>query len=543
MFNDRIKIMNKAVYPEVILAPQVLINCGGGGSCDGGDVGGVFDYMQQYGVPDETCQNYEATNSLADCSGGSGEGYCETCSPGKGCSKITKGVQKWTLDGDYGYALSGGDRDATGQLVGNPDKLKAEIMTNGPLACGIHATDQLEAYGTTTPVSHYPGGIFSQRALLPTPNHILSITGWGLDPDHGEYWVIRNSWGTYWGSEGYGKIKMDGENLGVAGSCSYAMPKKMSSKNPSVAEATPRRAPYALNSEVTEGTFFDYSRRGAVRSSSNAEVRVVSPLPRLADAPKSFDIRNVNGINFASPDRNQHIPQYCGSCWAHGTTSALNDRFQMAWSNKFPHVFLSPQQLVNCIPAPQDHSQGSGGCDGGDPSDVYPFLAKEGGVHETCQNYQARNLYKDFKCDAIGVCQNCDPKRGCFAMGGEHGNFTRSYPKEFGRINSTSPAQNHDAMIAEVGVRGPIACGMCVTAEFEAYSGGVFVDTTNCTSMDHEISITGYGTDAEHGDYWLGRNSWGSYWGESGWFRLKRGTNNLGIETDCVWATPGAKGV
>lgn len=105
----------------------------------------------------------------------------------------------------------------------------------------------------------------------------------------------------------------------------------------------------------------------------------------------------------------------------------------MARKNAFPHVFLAPQQLVNCIPPPADKTQGAGGCLGGDPSDVYPFLAKEGGVHETCQNYQAMNLYKDFKCDAIGVCKNCDPKKGCFAMGGEHGNFSRHYPEEFGR--------------------------------------------------------------------------------------------------------------
>ena len=198
--NDRIKIANKAAWPETILAPQVLINCGGGGSCDGGDVGGVFDYMESKGLPDETCQNYEATNDGNKCSP---LGVCETCSPsgdpekgssGSNCTQI-KNPALWTLD-EYAYVLSGGpdaDFDVEGAKVGSADKLKAEIMANGPLACGIHATDQLEAFGTTTPVSHYPGGIFSQFSFLPIPNHILSIVGWGTDPENGAYWWLRNS--------------------------------------------------------------------------------------------------------------------------------------------------------------------------------------------------------------------------------------------------------------------------------------------------------------------------------------------------------------
>ena len=45
----------------VPLTLQVLINCGGGGDCDGGNPGGVYEYIHSNRIPDETCQNYEAS--------------------------------------------------------------------------------------------------------------------------------------------------------------------------------------------------------------------------------------------------------------------------------------------------------------------------------------------------------------------------------------------------------------------------------------------------------------------------------------------------
>lgn len=53
----------------------------------------------------------------------------------------------------------------------------------------------------------------------------------------------------------------------------------------------------------------------------------------------------------------------------------------------------------------------------------------------------------------------------------------------------------------------------------------------------HDISIVGWGVDAGK-KYWTVRNSWGTHFGEDGFFRVVRGVNNIAIETDCAWTVP-----
>ena len=93
-------------------------------------------------------------------------------------------------------------------------------------------------------------------------------------------------------------------------------------------------------------------------------------------------------------------------------------------------------------------------------------------------------------------------------------------------------------MKAEIAKNGPIACAIDATDElYYNYTGGIFEDKTGASSLNHGISVVGYGIE-DGVKYWHVRNSWGEIWGEQGYFKVIRGVNNIGIETDCTFGIP-----
>ena len=95
-------------------------------------------------------------------------------------------------------------------------------------------------------------------------------------------------------------------------------------------------------------------------------------------------------------------------------------------------------------------------------------------------------------------------------------------------------------MKAEIYANGPISCGIEITPTFDNYTGfEVYGEKLETPEINHEISILGYGVEDDGTEYWIGRNSWGNYWGEWGFFRLtmKEGYN-LGVNLDCSAGIP-----
>ena len=89
---------------------------------------------------------------------------------------------------------------------------------------------------------------------------------------------------------------------------------------------------------------------------------------------------------------------------------------------------------------------------------------------------------------------------------------------------------------------GPVTSGFTVHEDFQAWDGkeGVYEwDRTSAETGGHAIVIIGWGTDGSSGkDYWMVRNSWGPSWGDGGYFKIARGTNECGIEENIVVGFP-----
>lgn len=261
----------------------------------------------------------------------------------------------------------------------------------------------------------------------------------------------------------------------------------------------------------------------------------MSPLPHeyinVEDLPAKWVWNDVNDTNYLTLLRNQHIPQYCGSCWAFGSTSSLGDRLNIqrgkAGQSRWPEINLSPQVLVN--------EDGGGTCNGGNAKGVMNYIHNHGIPDETCQVYQARNNPHDGNT-SLNICYACEPVSGNFWPGQcnpvPEGQYPTYWVGEYGSVHGA------DNMKAELYARGPIACGVDATQKLEEYTGGVFSQVQTFPIINHIISVVGWGVTDQGEEYWVGRNSWGTYWGEAGWFRIKMYSDNLGIERDCTWGVP-----
>ncbi|MCD4689877.1 right-handed parallel beta-helix repeat-containing protein [bacterium] len=199
----------------------------------------------------------------------------------------------------------------------------------------------------------------------------------------------------------------------------------------------------------------------------------------------SYDWRDYDGVTSAKDQAD------CGSCWAFGACSATEAHIRIA---EGIILDISEQQIIDC------NDQGSD-CDGGQAAVAYGIQNSPGSVSEEDIPYVADDN------------QSCRQRR---------------YDK-VAIIDGTGNVSNTVTSLKyAIENYGPLSVSMCVYDDFYNYTSGCYehagTDWTN-----HVVMMLGWDDAMCGGDgAWICKNSWGTDFGEGGFFYIKYGTCRIG---------------
>jgi len=188
---------------------------------------------------------------------------------------------------------------------------------------------------------------------------------------------------------------------------------------------------------------------------------------------------------------------------------------------------LSPQQKVDC-----DHTCYSGtstcnaGCNGGYLDLAWQNFVSSGVVPDVCIPYQCG----DGSCTEPSCPTTCTSSSY---------NYT-----QFQATSSYSLSSTVTDIQRDIQQYGPVQAAMNVYQDLLNFAGGAIYIYDQSSSLvgGHAVKILGWGTENSV-DYWLVENSWGNAWADSGYFRIRRGSNECGIESYIVTGLPKINGV
>ena len=202
----------------------------------------------------------------------------------------------------------------------------------------------------------------------------------------------------------------------------------------------------------------------------------------------------------------------CGACWAFVAGDLLEFLYCRHHKSLVP---LSQQMMIDC-------DTSDSGCNGGLMEYAFAWLKKNGGIMK-----ETDYPYKGYK----GTCKSDVSK---------YIDMTITGYKKLGSSSSIYSPVDEDEIkefLYETGI-----LGVAINANpLQTYTGGIVDKTSSqCPSsgINHSVVLVGYGHDTTlNKDYWLLKNSWGKSWGESGYFRLKRGSGVCGVNTYVITPT------
>jgi len=250
----------------------------------------------------------------------------------------------------------------------------------------------------------------------------------------------------------------------------------------------------------------------------------------------------------------------CGCCWAFAGAEAGSDRMCIA-TNASIQVPLSAQDV--CFNGGGLMSQG---CNGGQISSPWSYLkngglfggkgAVSGGQYQGsgpfgkgfCSDFSMPHCHHHgpqgqdpYPAEGAPGCPSqtspAGPKKCDSDAQAPHNDFAADkYSYEGNTVTASGEANIQSAIMAG----GPMEVAFTVYSDFENYAGGIYHHVSGGMAGGHAVKVVGWGV--EHGvKYWKIANSWNPYWGENGYFRIKRGNNEGGIENQAIVSSPNAK--
>jgi len=177
------------------LSEQYILSCLPlAGSCKGGHPYWAFYYMKSTSADG----NYHNGALLEECFPYEGDDTIP-CN-----AKCNDWLDKLVPIADFGYFFpDGSDEDR--------QKIKTLIMEKGPVVTFMMATEDFMKWGLE---NHSPDAYYPYEVAYGI-NHCVIIVGWKDDDSipHGGYWICKNSWGKYWGYNGFFNIEYGSLNI------------------------------------------------------------------------------------------------------------------------------------------------------------------------------------------------------------------------------------------------------------------------------------------------------------------------------------------
>lgn len=263
--------------------------------------------------------------------------------------------------------------------------------------------------------------------------------------------------------------------------------------------------------------------RGGVRLDKVEHLRLptgILVLEKEVNLPDTFDARDKwPECPSLREVRNQGC---CGSCWAVSAASAMTDRWCVNSPNKDQFSF-GAVDLLSCCKSCGD------GCGGGNLGPAWQFWVERGlpsggpyNSKQGCHPYPFDVCHQpDEEDDAPKCSRKCQPNYNTTDVAND---------RRFGRVAYSLP-NDEEKIKEELFLHGPVQASFRVYMDFDAYKSGVYRHVWGPFKDGHAVKVLGWGV--ENGvKYWLCANSWGTEWGENGFFKFVRGENHLDFESD-----------